>query len=319
MSSVPERVAVVGAGAIGAAFACVCADAGAAVRLAEPDAARRAALPAVLAEKHAAMASAGLALAVAAGALSRITATASATEAATGADLVIEAGPETLPAKQAIFAELLAATPPEAPIATASSAITVSEILPEPADQRRAMVAHPANPPTILRILEIVPAPGTAAAAIEAADAMFRALGFAPSLLGKEIPGFVFNRLQGAMLREAYRLVAEGVIDVDGLDRLVRDGLGPRWALCGPFENAELNTGGIAAHAARMGPAYRAMGEARGENDAAWSESLVEKVAAERRRLCPPERLPARARWRERALAKLIAARRPIVAETNDE
>ena len=316
VTGIPERVAVIGGGAIGAAFACVCADAGAAVVVADPDAAQRADLAERVAQKHGAMASAGLARGPADAAVQRVAAVPSVAEAAEDALLVIETGPERLDAKQAIFAELLAATSEDTPICTASSAITASQIVPDAAAQRRCMVAHPANPPTLLRVLEIVPAPGTAADAVERADAAFRALGFDPSRLGKEVPGFVFNRLQGAILREAYRLVDEGVIDVDGLDRLVRNGIGPRWALCGPFENAELNTaGGIRGHAARMGPAYRAIGEARGETAAGWSDALVARVEAERRALCAEGALPERRAWRERALARLLAARKALMTD----
>jgi len=160
-----------------------------------------------------------------------------------------------------------------------------------------------------------VPAPGTAPDVVARAGALFDDAGFDPVVLGREVPAFVFNRLQSALLREAYRLVDEGVVDVDGLDRLVRDGLGVRWALCGPFETADLNTaGGIRGHAERMGPAYAAIGEARGETDARWSPALVDRVEAERRALLPAGALTARRAWREAALADLLAARRTILA-----
>lgn len=315
-ANVPQRVGIVGGGAIGSAMAVVFADAGSAVTLAEADADRRTNLPAVFAGQHAAMATANLARATCSDALSRIQIAAGVVEAADGAALVVEAGPERLDIKQRLFAKLAAAAPADAPLATVSSAITVSEILPEPADQRRAIVAHPANPPTVLRILEIVPAPGTdAAVAAHAAD-QFAAAGFAPTILGAEMPGFVFNRLQGALLREAYRLVAEKVVDVEGLDRLVREGLGPRWALCGPFENADLNTpGGIKGHAERMGPAYRAMGEMRGETASGWPPELVEEVARQRGAVCAQDQRPARRQWREAALARLMAARALIMSQ----
>lgn len=313
------RVAVVGAGAIGTAFAAVLADAGIGVVVAEPDAARRARVPDALARGHAAMETAALARGPAATAIDRVAAVGSAGEAAAGVDLVVEAGPERLEAKRAIFAELLAAAPATAPIATASSAITASAILERPADRARAMVAHPLNPPTVLRVLEIVPAPETDPAAVRRAADLFAAAGFAPTVLAREVPGFVLNRLQGAILREAYRLVAEGVVDVEGLDRLVRDGLGPRWALSGPFETAELNTpGGIAGHAARMGPAYRAMGEARGERDCAWPDALVAEVERQRRAVLPADAIPLRVAWREGALARLAAARTAVLAEVPD-
>jgi 3-hydroxyacyl-CoA dehydrogenase len=297
------RVAILGAGAIGLSFAAALADAGHAVTLAEPDPDRRAAAPAGLALQHEAIARAGLARhgggTVAVGATADLA----------GAALVLECGPERLEAKQAIFAGLLAACRPDAVLATASSAIPMSRILPDPGAQARCLVAHPVNPPAVLRLIELCPAPGTTAATLDRAAALFAAAGFAPVRLTREIEGFALNRLQGAVLREAYRLVDEGILDVAGVEAVMRLGLGPRWALSGPFETAELNTpGGIRAHAARMGPAYARMGAERGET-VDWRADLVARVEAERRAEVAAERLPARAAWRARAVAALVAAR----------
>ncbi len=104
-----------------------------------------------------------------------------------------------------------------------------------------------------------------------------------PVLVRREVEGFVFNRLQGALLREAYCLVRDGVASAADVDRVVRDGLGRRWAVLGPFETAELNTrGGIEAHAEKLGPAYARMGAERGQHDA-WTPELVAQVARELR------------------------------------
>ena len=150
------------------------------------------------------------------------------------------------------------------------------------------------------------------------ARASFEKAGFAAVTLGREVEGFVLNRFQSAVLREAYRLVEEGVVDVAGIDNVMRLGLGPRWALSGPFETAELNTpGGIEAHARRMGPAYRRIGEARGET-VDWNEDLVARVAAERAEILAPEHQDERRAWRARAVAQLVAERDRIVSETND-
>ena len=108
-----------------------------------------------------------------------------------------------------------------------------------------------------------------------------------PVTLAREVEGFVFNRLQGALLREAYCLVRDGVVTAEGVDRAVRDGLGRRWAVIGPFETAALNVrGGVEAHAARMGEAYARMGAERGQHDP-WTTELVERVAADLERRLP--------------------------------
>jgi hypothetical protein len=96
-------------------------------------------------------------------------------------------------------------------------------------------------------------------------------------------------------------------------------GLGPRWALSGPFETAELNTpGGIAAHAARMGPAYKRIGEGRGET-VDWRADLVARVSTERRTILAEADIPARVAWRARAVARLIAARDKLMDQDSDD
>ena len=310
-----QGVVILGAGSIGLSFAAVFSDAGFAVTLAEPDPARRAAAASGISAQHEAMALAGLTQRKA----GPVTVSPEPGSALAGAAMVIEAGPERLDIKQAIFAGLLKGCGPDAVIATASSAIPMSQILPEPADQARCLVAHPVNPPAVLRLIELAPAPGTLRVTTARATELFGAAGFTAIPLGHEIEGFVLNRLQGAVLREAYRLVAEGVTDSAGVDAVMRLGLGPRWALSGPFETAELNTpGGIRAHAARMGPAYRRMGASRGEVAVDWLEDLVGRVDAERRSVTSLQDLPARVAWRARAVARLVALRDRLDAENED-
>ena len=128
----------------------------------------------------------------------------------------------------------------------------------------------------------------------------------------REIEGFVFNRLQGALLREAYCLVRDGVASPEDVDRVVRDGPGRRWALAGPFETAELNThGGIEAHAARMGPSYARMGAERGEHDP-WTDDLVRQVAADVHRRLPAADWDSHVARRDDALIALEVARRTL-------
>lgn len=310
-----RRIVILGAGSIGLSFAAVFSDAGFAVTLAEPDATRRDAAQAEIAVQDRAMALAGLTQ----GKGGSVTVVADPGAALASALMVIEAGPERLDVKQAIFAGLLGACGQDAVLATASSAIPMSQILPDAADQSRCLVAHPVNPPAVLRLIELAPAPATLRTTLDRAAALFGDAGFAAVTLGREIEGFVLNRLQGAVLREAYRLVAEGVTDSAGVDTVMRLGLGPRWALSGPFETAELNTpGGIRAHAARMGPAYHRMGAERGETATVWPDALVAQVDVERRQVVPLDELPARVRWRTQAVARLVALRDRLTKGQDD-
>ncbi|MBW4708406.1 NAD-binding protein [Roseobacter sp. YSTF-M11] len=300
-----NRVVILGAGFIGVSFAAVLADNGWQVTLVEPDLPRRDAAADGLRKQQDGIALADLDKGRG-GAIDIVRSDEGALEQAT---LVIECGPESLDIKQEIFARLLTETPPTTLLVTASSAIPMSQIVPDPDQQSRCMVAHPVNPPAVLRLIELSPAPGTSPEAIQRAATHFADAGFEPVVLAREIEGFVLNRLQGAVLREAYRLVDDGIAEPDDIDRVMRLGLGPRWALSGPFETAELNTpGGIAAHAARLGPAYERMGEQRGET-VNWSEPLVARVAAARDAARAGQSIPERAAWRSRAVARLVGLR----------
>ncbi len=294
-----------GAGFIGVSFAAVFADAGWRVTIVDPDAARLANAKSRMLGQIDAIGLSGLSRDQG----GRVDCAGSADLVLQDADLVLECGPEDVSAKQAIFADLLAKVKPETVLATASSAIPMSRIVADTKKQARCVVAHPVNPPAVLRLIELCPAPGTTVAAMDMARDHFTRVGFAPVILSREIEGFVMNRLQGSVLREAYRLVDEGVVEPDDVDRVMRLGLGPRWALSGPFETAELNTpGGVCAHAARMGPAYRRMGEERGET-VAWSAELVARVAQARDAARGGVSVEQRAVWRARAVAKLVALR----------
>ncbi len=310
------RVVVLGGGAIGLGLASTVLSAGGGVDLVEPDDSARAAAGSGIEAHLADIRTAGHPVRDDGAALSRLRVYPALGDAAPDPSLVLEAAPERLSLKRSLFAGILRWAGGDTPVATTSSALTVSEIVDQPEDQAQCLNAHCFNPPSVLRAIECVPGPGTRPETTETATRILGTLGFEPVLLSHAIPAFVGNRLQGAVLREAYRLVDAGVVDVEGLDRLVRETLGPRWALSGPFETAELNTpGGIRGHAARMGPAYGAIGEALGEREPYWSGALVERVEAERRALLPESGIPARAAWRRRALARLTAARRAILAD----
>ena len=304
-----NRVVILGAGFIGTSLAAVLADNGWQVTLVDPDPDRLGTAAHNIAGQTEAMTLAGLDK----GRGGSIETAASTGNLLADATMIIECGPEDLSVKRAIFANLLAEAGQDTVLVTASSAIPISQIVTDHGQQRRCLVAHPVNPPAVLRLIELCPAPGTSPETIRRAAALFTDAGFEPAVLAHEIEGFILNRLQGAVLREAYRLVDERLAGPEDIDRVMRLGLGPRWALSGPFETVELNTpGGIKAHAARMGPAYKRMGEARGET-VDWTPALVEEVAKARDAARGDITVAARAAWRSTAVAKLVALRDRIL------
>ncbi|MCO5066268.1 MAG: 3-hydroxyacyl-CoA dehydrogenase [Rhizobiaceae bacterium] len=239
-------------------------------------------------------------------------------DALDGADYVQEAAPENLDLKKALFGELDRLSRQDAVLASSSSAITASAFADHLPGRARCLVVHPGNPPYLLKIAEIVPAPFTAKDVVDRVTDFLAAVGMVPVLIRKEVEGFVFNRLQGAILREAYCLVRDGVISVDDLDRVMHEGPGPRWAFIGPFETSDLNTrGGIEVHAGRMGSVYARLGAERGQNDP-WTEDLVAKVTAERRAILPLDQWNERTGWRDRRLMALARLKRQMDGEPGE-
>jgi L-gulonate 3-dehydrogenase len=313
----PVDVGIAGAGSIGMAWAIVFARAGHAGRMFDPDGSRRDAVQPEVAGRLAALAEEGLVSADDVSAIAaRVTVHAELVDALAGAGYVQECAPERLELKRGLFAQLDRQALADAVLASSSSALTASAITAGLPGAGRCLIAHPGNPPYLLPVVELVPSPQTRPEVIDAAETLLRAAGMRPIRLHREIEGFVFNRLQGAVLREAYRLVRDDVVTAEDVDIVMREGLGRRWSLLGPFETAELNTrGGIEAHAAIMGPAYARMGGC-GEAGQSWDAELAGRVSESVQRRFPRARWADHVAWRDRALMVLERCRRehPVLA-----
>ncbi len=170
-------------------------------------------------------------------------------------------------------------------------------------------MVHPVNPPYLVPVVELVPSPETSPATVEFADALMRGLKRSVVHVRKEIQGFVLNRLQSALLREAWALVEDGVASCEDIDRTMRDGLGWRWSFMGPFETIDLNAqGGVADYANRLGMLCQEIAQSR-THDEPWSAELIRKVEAERRSVLSHNDLASRRAWRDRRLMALAADR----------
>lgn len=302
MHSSPHVVAVIGAGSIGVAFAIVFARAGWSVRLQDPDAQRLQLARQEIFSRCSELVTFGLLQETPETLSARVHLFEDLAGAVTDVSLIQECAPERLDLKIELFRQLDSLAPPSAILASSSSALTASSFAQGLPGRGRCLVAHPGNPPYLLPVIEIVPAPFTDAQHVDRALALYNEAGLTPVRLQKEIEGFVFNRLQGALLREAYCLVRDGITSVADIDKVVSQGLGLRWTFMGPFETVDLNTrGGIGSHALKMGPAYARMGAERGQHDP-WTADLVAKVEAQRRALVPLKNWEERVAWRDRAL-----------------
>lgn len=306
----PQPVTIVGAGSIGVAWAIVFSRAGHRVALYDVDADRAATAMSEIESRLAELAGFGLVEAGVAEVLGLVSVTADLDEALEGTAYVQECVVESLTVKQELFAELDRGTGPDVVLASSTSMIPCSRFADGLPGRARCLVVHPGNPPYLLPIAELAPAPFTTAETIGRARELLSGAGMVPVLVGEENEGFVFNRLQGALLREAYCLVRDGVVSPADVDLVVSAGLGRRWSVLGPFATAELNTrGGITRHAELLGPAYARMGAERGQDDP-WTPDLVARVASEVHEILPARDWAAHVSRRDRALMRLEQARR---------
>ena len=313
-----EKIAVIGAGLIGRAWAMSFARAGHEVALWDTDASAPAAALVKIAETLPDLRRNGLIDEAPEAILARIRVVATLEAALEGAGYVQENSPEKLDVKRALFARLDAAAAPETVLASSTSALLPSAFSEDLKGRARVLVAHPINPPYLIPAVEIVPAPWTNAGAIEKTTALMRAAGHAPIVMRREIDGFVVNRLQGALIEEALRLVAAGVASPDDVDVAIKDGLALRWSFMGPFETIDLNApDGVRDYVARYSPAYQRMFPP-GYPPAPWEGPVVDTVEAARRTKVPQADLPERATWRDRRLMALLAHKRAAAKEIGD-
>lgn len=243
--------------------------------------------------------------------MKRITFVASLEEAASGAGYVFEAIREDVEEKAALFRMLEGIAPKDAILASSTSSFGASRFASELQTRSRVIVAHPLAPPHLMPATEIVPAPFTALETVETSFELMRALGQKPLLVRREQPGFVMNRMQGALLLEMMRVVEEGLMEPEDVDSIIRDGFGLRWAFLGPFAGIDLNApGGIADYLKRYGFMFEDFARERGMKTPAVTPSVVAELHDALRAHHPLTEHSNRLAERDRLMARLRALRR---------
>lgn len=227
------QIAVIGAGLMGHGIAYLFAAAGHHVRVQDPEEIARDALPKRIGEI------ADL-LGDASSPASRIEAGSDIAWAVANADLVVEAAPEKLALKQEIFSQLERHAPPHAILCSNTSVIPIGAISARIADKSRVLGTHFWNPPHLVPLVEIVLMSEANRPAAQVVETLLREIGRHPVLVHRDISGFVGNRLQHALKREAIALVAAGVCDAETIDDVVKLGFGARLAVLGPLEQSDL-------------------------------------------------------------------------------
>jgi 3-hydroxyacyl-CoA dehydrogenase len=224
-----------------------------------------------------------------------------------GADYVQECGPEVLDAKRELFDRLDQLSAPETILASSSSGLMTSEFAEKLQGRQRALVVHPVNPPHLVPLVELSPASWTDPAITQRAHDIMTAVGQSPIIVQKEIAGFILNRLQGALLNEALRMVQGGYATADDVDKTLRDGLGLRWSFMGPFETIDLNApGGLGDYADRYGGMYQTMAASQATAPDWTAEGVAELVSA-RSKMLDRADIGKQQDWRDNRLAALIA------------
>jgi 3-hydroxyacyl-CoA dehydrogenase len=306
-----RRVAVIGSGRIGRAWAIVFARAGFDVNLHDADLKMLdGALPAIE-ESVRDLDDFGLIDEPAAQIVARITPCASLADAVRDVELVQENIAEIVEAKRALFTELDRLTKPDTLLASSTSGLPASTFTEGLHGRARCLVGHPVNPPSLVPLVELCGAPWTSPETLERARAIYDETGQKAVTVNREIAGFLLNRLQGAVLDEALSLYARGYASAADLDTVMRDGLAMRWSFMGPFETIDLNApGGVADYADRYGGTYRSIATERVPFD--WSPETIAKLDAERRAVLDRDDIEKRSRWRDRRLMALLAHRRAL-------
>ncbi|NYT44642.1 3-hydroxyacyl-CoA dehydrogenase [Alcaligenaceae bacterium] len=310
------NIVIAGAGLIGQGWAIVFARGGCAVRLWDGDEVALSRATALISRQVNELESRGL-LNDAQAVMARIQTVPDLALALQDADYVQENLPEVLELKQTFFSTLDTLAGPQTVLASSTSSIPASAFSEHLPGRSRCLVAHPVNPPYLVPVVELCGAPWTDPAVIEKARDVMQAIGQKPVTVNKELRGFVLNRLQGALLREAFRLVQGGYVSVEDLDVTVKDGLGLRWAFMGPFETIDLNAPeGVADYCNRYGGMFQAIAQEQTSVDA-WDPALVQTVDEQRRAVLPGANLLDRRLWRDERLMALLLHKRQ--AETSQD
>ena len=242
-------------------------------------------------------------------------------EAISGAGYVQESGPERLDLKQALYRDLDRLATSETVLGSSTSTLDMSDIARGLPGAARCVVAHPFNPPHMIPAVEVVPGRETSPETVEAACAFLSSVGQTPVRAKRYAFGFVGNRLQAALVQEALHMVSNGIADVEAVDAVIREGLGLRWAIMGPFGVANMNAdGGVREYYHRFRQAYIDLMKSLGPRPS-FDDELIELVGKETDRMMDPESLVEVRRWRDQMIQKIcrMKAEHPMPSSPSEE
>ncbi|XP_020657681.3 lambda-crystallin homolog [Pogona vitticeps] len=233
-----------------------------------------------------------------------------------GAVYVQECTPENLELKKKIFGQLDLIASNDVILSSSTSCLLPTKLFTGLKHVKQCIVAHPVNPPYYVPLVELVPHPETDPSTLDKTYALMKKIGQTPVKLTKEIDGFVLNRLQYAIISEAWRLVGEGIISPVDLDLVMSDGLGMRYAFIGPLETMHLNAEGMLNYCdryregmIRVLKSFGPIPDFAGATEQKINQAMCKETPAD------PEHLNARRHWRDDCLVRLAKLKKEIKSD----
>jgi len=237
--------------------------------------------------------------------LERVSFTSNLEQAVVEAIHVQECVTERIEVKSSIFEQLDTMCPEHVTLASSTSELLPSQFLKVSTYPERCLVAHPVNPPHLIPLVELCPAPDTSADSMNKVETLFKQCGMSPIVMTREINGFILNRLQAAILGEAFHLITEGLCSVEDIDKAMTEGLARRWSFIGPLATGHLNaTGGYPEYIEFIGPAWKRLIQSM-RSSFKWNEAIFGEISTELFRQFPLEKIPDAQCWRDDQLIKL--------------
>ncbi|KAG5890019.1 hypothetical protein JTB14_012641 [Gonioctena quinquepunctata] len=233
-----------------------------------------------------------------------IGATTNLQEAVENATIVQECVPERIDIKRRVWKQVDEIVSPNTILSSSTSTFLPSSMSDHLNNKKNFIVSHPVNPPYYVPVIEIVPAPWTDPQIAKKTRDIWEEVGQTPVSLTKEVPGFIINRLQYAILNETWHLVADGVLNVKDVDRVMCDGLGMRYAFLGMLETTHLNDHGFINYCKHYTDTMHAVSKTFKPVPKFEGPHVLE-IAKQLEDDVPLDKLQQRRNWRDKCLSKL--------------
>jgi len=234
-----------------------------------------------------------------------------------GATYVQECVPESVDLKKKVFEQMDEFITADMVVATSSSCICVSQFAGGLSNKHHTLVAHPVNPPYFIPLVEIVPGPWTLPEITNKARSLLESVGQSPVTLSKEVAGFALNRIQYSIINECWSMYKDGLLSAEDIDKVMTDGLGPRYAFIGPLETMHLNADGIVDYCQRYAQGAYNVCTTLTPPPVMYDVPTATNVLQEMSKTIPLSEIGDRRKWRDDRLAALAQLKHSLKQKTD--